>query len=97
MTKDKEKVDLALVKKLVSELEASLTAADVVLDADKNAYFVEMSKSAGLAAGLMQEASLLIMDIYSVANANHPNPSQKNEFSSNPLFGMKGGGFGNTN
>jgi len=97
MTKDKDKVDLTLVKKLVSELEASLTAADVILDTDKNAYFVEMSKSAGLAAGLMQEASLLIMDIYAVANTNQPNPAQKNEFLNNPLFGIKGSGFGNTN
>lgn len=97
MTKDKDKVDLALMKKLVSELEASLTAADVILDTDKDSYFVEMSKSAGLAAGLMQEASLLIMDIYAVANANQPNPSQKNEFLNNPLFGLKGGGFGNAN
>lgn len=98
MTKDKEKVNLTLLKKLVGELEASLTIADVCLDTDKDTYFVEMSKSAGLAAGLMQEASLIIMDIYSVANANQPNSSQKNEFlSNNPLFGMKGGGFGNTN
>jgi hypothetical protein len=92
----KEKVDLTLLKKLVGELEASLQSADNVLENDKNTYFVEMAKAAGLAAGLMQEASLLIMDIYAVANTNQPNASQKNDLLLNsPLLGgLKGGGFG---
>lgn len=93
----KEKVDLGLLKKLFGELEVSLTLADGIVETDKDTYFVEMSKSAGLAAGLMQEASLLIIDIYAVANANQPGGA-KNDFLNNPLFGgLKGGGLGNAN
>jgi hypothetical protein len=95
MTKDK--VDLGLVKKLIGELEAALSLADGISETDRNTYFVEMSKSVGLAAGLMQEASLLIIDIYAVANANQPDNAQKVDLLNNPLFGLKGGGFGNTN
>lgn len=95
MTKDK--VDLALVKKLVEELEASINVAEKSAESDKDTYFIEMSKAAGLAAGLMQEASLLIIDIYAVANANQPSP-QKADFLNNPIFGpIKGNGFGNAN
>lgn len=95
MTKDK--VDLTLVKKLIGELEISINIAEKVAESDKDTYFIEMSKSAGLAAGVMQEASLLIIDIYAVANSNQPS-TQKAEFLNNPLFGtIKGGGFGNTN
>lgn len=59
------KVNLDLLKKLVGELESSLNTAEGV-KSDHNEYVVELSKAAGLAAGVMQEASFLVLDIHSM-------------------------------
>jgi hypothetical protein len=58
----KTSVDLTLLKRYVSELEASLSLAEKVV-ADKQEYAVEMSKASGLASGITIEAALLIGDI----------------------------------
>lgn len=64
------KVNLDLLKQLVGELEASLQTADGInksgADSSKNDYIVEMSKAAGLAAGIMTESSMLVVDIQGV-------------------------------
>lgn len=63
----KTKVELKLLKDLVKELEESLAAADRITDAtevDNDKFVVEMSKASGLAAGIMQESSMLVMDCY---------------------------------
>jgi len=96
MTKDKNKVDLTLLKKLVIELEASLTTAEGVVETDHNGYFVEMSKGAGLAAGVMQEASMLIMDIYGVVQSKQGGVSVKESFFGD-LLGKFKGGIGGSN
>lgn len=61
----KAKVNLDLLKKLVGELESSLQNSEAV-KSDNNEYVVELSKAAGLAAGVMQEASLLVLDIHAL-------------------------------
>jgi len=59
-----KKVDLNLLKRLVSELESSLNMADTLLvNTEKTEYVVEMNKASGLATGVMTEAALLITDI----------------------------------
>lgn len=62
------KVDLTLLKRLVGELESTLaTAEGIKADTDskdsETEYVVEMQKAAGLAAGVMTEATLLVGDI----------------------------------
>ena len=62
----KKNVDLSLLKRLVAELEASLNAADGIktgAKADKTDWTVELTKATGLAAGVMTEAGMLVVDI----------------------------------
>lgn len=98
------KIDLLLLKKLVGELETSIQTADGIKgDAEPNNtdYVVEMSKAAGLAAGVMQEASLLILDIHGLVYSSQGLPGSKSTGGDALLdkilgsFGGKGGG--NTN
>lgn len=97
------KIDLTLLKKLVGELENSLTTADGIRSAegDITEFVVELAKAAGLAAGVMQEAGMLIGDIQSqVMAVQSPSPT-KSDFLEKLLGGLKGGGGplggGNTN
>ena len=99
------KIDLLLLKKLVGELETSLTIVDSILaeEGDITEYIVELSKAAGLAAGVMSEAGMLIGDIQShVMAVQNPAPT-KSDFFEKLLSGFKvtgGGGTtggGNTN
>lgn len=60
------KIDLTLLKKLVSELETSLDHVDELQkdpDYNKNNSIVELSKAIGLVSGIFSESSMLIMDI----------------------------------
>lgn len=95
------KIDLKLLKEFVSELERSLNSADGIRIAagDKNQYLIEMSKAAGLASGIMQEAILLIADIQaSILAVQSPGaPAAKNTTTDlidkllGPLKGPSGG------
>ncbi len=66
------KVNLTLLKRYVAELEASINKAETVManKEDPNDYVVEMSKSAGLASGIVQEATLLVGDIKTAIKLN---------------------------
>jgi hypothetical protein len=94
------KVDLTLLKKLVAELETSLAASESIRgskDPSLNDFVVECSKAAGLAAGVMQESSMLILDIQSLVRASQsPAPKGGGDFLDKLLGGMKPGG-GNAN
>ena len=92
-----KKVDLTLVKKLVSELESSLAAAEGIKTAkgDVSDYIVELSKSAGLAAGIMQEASMLVMDVQAQALAVQAPAPPKNDMLDKLLGPLKGGSGAN--
>lgn len=72
----KSKVDLDLLKRLVSELESALSVADGIktdVGSQKNEYVVEMSKAIGFAAGIMAEAGMLMGDIqHTVQQAGAP-------------------------
>jgi hypothetical protein len=60
------KVDLTILKKLVGELESTLSTADAIataVDPDTAEHVVELSKAAGLCSGIMQEAAMLVLDI----------------------------------
>ncbi len=91
------KVNLTLLKRLVSELEASVATAETIKssvesgEGANNEYVVEMSKAAGLAAGVMTESSMLIMDIQAlVTKAQAPAPL-KSDILDKFLGGLKGG------
>lgn len=98
------KIDLALLKKLVGELETSIQTADgIKSDATADTttdYVVEMSKAAGLAAGVMQEASLLILDIHGLVYSSQGLPGSKGTGGDallDKILGSFGKGGGNTN
>lgn len=90
------KVDLKLLKRLVGELEASLATAEGIkadaeaADGDVQEYIVEMSKCAGLAAGVMAESTCLVGDIQSAIG--HAQSPAKADPLSKLLAGIKGGG-----
>jgi Mg-chelatase subunit ChlI len=62
---NKTKVNLELLKRLHSELEKSVeTAASMTTDKDITEYITELARASGLAGVLMQEAHMVIKDIY---------------------------------
>jgi hypothetical protein len=88
------KVDLTLLKRLVAELESALATVDTIKNSlskvDNVELNVEGSKAAGLAAGIMQESSLLVMDIYTLIGGSAP--KSKNDFIDKLMGGIKGPG-----
>ena len=96
MTKDTKGVDLKLLKKLVGELEASLQVAESIktsVDVDTAEYIVEMSKAAGLCAGVMSEAGMLIGDLQQATIAvQNGGAAPKTDFLNKILGPLKGGG-----
>lgn len=91
-----KKIDLDTIKRLLAELESTLSAAENIttdVKADKIEYLVEMNKATGLAAGVMMEAGLLMGDIqHLIQGAGSP---PKADFLEKLLGPLKGGG--NTN
>lgn len=70
MTKKLPKIELTLLKKLVSELETSLnTVQELPFDERDqfNTFITELAKTSGLAAGVAQEATALVKDMYQVS------------------------------
>jgi len=96
MEKNKDaKIDLTLLKKLVGELEATLATADGIkaekTEENVSDYVVEMSKCAGLAAGVAEEATLLIADVRQAIRYN-TSPAPKDDTLSSILGVLKGSG-----
>lgn len=103
MPKNKEdvKVSLDLLKKLVNTLETTLAGADVIM-ANKTPenvadYVVEMAKCTGLAAGVAQEASLLVGDMRQAIKLNTSPASKDDDVLASLLDGLKGPGLPGTN
>lgn len=97
---DLSKVDLTLIKQFVSGLEESLATADSIkaVAGDKNEYIIEMSKAAGLCAGIMQEAGMLIGDVQAhVMAVQAPSPSQVGGDLLSKFLGPLKGGSGSAN
>lgn len=93
----KAKVDLTLLKRMVAELESSLTTAESIktdVNADKVEWVVEMNKATGLAAGVMTEAGLLMGDIQQIIQGV-PGSASKQDFLEKLLGGLKGPGSTN--
>ena len=77
MSKKPARVNLDLLKKLVSELEKSIEVADLieVNEASITDYITELARASGLAGVIMQEANMLVKDIYTqVRLAQGPAP-----------------------
>jgi hypothetical protein len=101
MAKDKTapKVNLTLLKRLVSELETTLESAEEIAanktEDNVQNYIVEMSKCTGLAAGIMQEATMLVGDIQQMVKINTmPGGGGAKEDLSSLLAGLLKGGSG---
>jgi hypothetical protein len=62
----KDKVNLDLLKKLVAELENTLTVAQEHPETDVQGYVAELAKASGLASVVSQEAYLVVKDVYTV-------------------------------
>lgn len=89
------KIDLTLLKKLVGELESSLGTADGIkaVEGDITEYIVEMAKAAGLCAGVMQEAAMLVADVQSnVMAVQSPSPNKSSDIFEKLLGSLKGPG-----
>lgn len=99
----KPKVDLNVLKTLIEQLEAGLSKGEEILKTDGHStsdYVVEMSKTAGLAAGISQEAAMLVADIQALIRINSapvPETSVLEKMFGSPLKGIKGFGNGNSN
>ena len=96
----KPKIDLSTLKRLVSELEASIAAADGIatnIDLDKSEYIVELAKAFGLVNGVAIEATYLSYDIHSevAIQSGTIESAPKQDILSKILGGLKGPG--NTN
>jgi hypothetical protein len=94
----KTKVDLAIIKRLLAELESSLATAEAIttdVNADKIEYIVEMNKATGLAAGLMTEAGLLMGDLQHLIQGVSTPGASKSDFLDKLLGGLKGPGNAN--
>jgi Na+/alanine symporter len=100
------KIDLTLLKKLVSEVEAALASAETIKDAEGSIveYIVEMAKLSGLTAGVMQEAGMLVADIQAYVMAVQNPAAQQSNMLEKILGPLKpgpgsygGGGNGSAN
>jgi len=100
MSQPSNKIDLTLLKKLLGELENHLNTAGGIQDAegDIHEYIIEMSRAAGLAAGVMSEAGMIIGDIHHSVKALSVGSPSKTDFLEKllgGLSGLKGGGSTN--
>lgn len=98
MAKKEVKVSLVLLKQLVASLESSLEAADAMVEAREpgkvNEYVIEMSKCMGVAAGIVQEATLVVGDIQAATRLNTmPGAAGKDEGLSSLLSILGGKGL----
>lgn len=94
----KNKVDLTILKRLVAELESTLSAADGIatdVAPDKAEYAVEVNKATGLAAGVMMESALLMGEIQALLQGLGTPVSSKSDFLEKILGGLKGPGSSN--
>jgi hypothetical protein len=100
---EKIRVDLSLLKNLVSELETILDACQTIKDTpvpDKETaieFITEMSKASGLSAGISQEASALMMDCMNeVKGAQSPSKQSLDKLLGLDKIdgGYGGGGYG---
>lgn len=89
------KVNLSLLKRLVSELENSLASADKFESAGEGGnadVIIELSKATGITSGILQEAALLMGDIQAVVRS-HSNMSPSKEDPLEKILGsLKSGG-----
>lgn len=93
----KPDIDLTLLKRLVGELEAHVnTMKSIKTDVPPNhtELIVEGSKAAGLAAGVMQEAGALMVDIHVFVEGSTASPG-KSELLEKILGSLKGPGNAN--
>ena|SRR5271157_238706 len=92
----KAKIDLTILKRMVSELESSIQRAEAITGStkeDKVETIVELNKATGLAAGVLTEAGLLMGDIqHLVAGGAASSEASKQDFIKQLLGGLKGPG-----
>ncbi len=94
MTKDLKdlKVDLSLLNKLTQELAAHTKKAESIRESggDNNDYILELSRAAGVASGITQEATMLIGDYSRLVQLSQPKPTKDDVLSFlTPLKGVK--------
>jgi len=63
--KNGKKFDISLLKKLMVELDQTINAVnEAQVNDNKDELYIALSKSSGIAAGVAQEAVILISNIY---------------------------------
>lgn len=95
------KIDLTILKRLTTELEASLLTAEkiamntAITSNDKVEYIVEMTKASGFSTGVMQEAMMLVGDIQHAMTGDGPSNYNAKELLNKVMGGYKGSGGAN--
>jgi hypothetical protein len=92
------KVDLTVLKRLVSELESELAAAEGIktdVNADRVEWVITLNKATGLAAGILTESGLLMGDIQQLISGGPQVGSPDKDFLNKLLGGLKGPGNAN--
>lgn len=92
------KIDLTVLKRLVSELESELTAAEGIktdVNADRVEWLITLNKATGLAAGVLTEAGLLMGDIQQLLSGAPSAGTPDKDFLNKLLGGLKGPGNAN--
>ena len=94
----KFKIDLSLIKRLVQELETSVSLAEKLNGesaSEKLECTVEYQKSIGFASGIMTESALLLADIQQIIHGNSTPSGSKQDLISQLLGGSKNPGTTN--
>jgi len=92
------KIDLTVLKRLVSELESELTTAEGIktdVNADQVEWLITLNKATGLAAGVLTEAGLLMGDIQLLLSGPSAGGASDKDFLNKLLGGFKGPGNAN--
>jgi len=80
---DKAKINLSLLKKLVSELEKSVELLEgIPIDKEEGLvnYITEVARASGLAGIVVQEAKMLVKDMYTLIQlASGPTPPSESD------------------
>ena len=89
-------IDLTLLKKFLSELDNAVNTAETLRAGEgdtKELVLVELAKATGLAASVMQEASMVVGDIQrQMMKLQNPTPGGSSDLISKLFGGTPGGG-----
>jgi len=91
-------IDLSVLTRMVSEVQASVTKAEAMsfeTDANKIEWLVELNKATGLLTGVLTEAAMLTGELQQLVRGGKASSIKKADFMEDFLGGLKGPGNAN--